>query len=316
MKYSYKNIINGFVKKSLSNLKTLLVIARNLFRQDIETIIKVFSFVPPGHFYSPFPSIKDIRKNEDRIFHDFPRKIAGIDLNENKQWAMFNVFSEYYKELPFKDYKSKDLRYYYQNGSYGYSDAICLYSMIRHARPERIIEVGSGFSSCVILDTNELFFKEAIKTSFIEPYPDLLMSLIKKDDLGKITLIPKKLQDVELDFFRSLEKNDILLIDSSHVSKIDSDVNYLIFKVLPILSSGVYIHCHDIVYPFEYPREWVYQGRAWNEAYLLRAFLQYNSSFEIVFFNSFLELLFPERFQDQMPLCLQNLGGSLWMRKL
>lgn len=289
---------------------------RNIFRLDIETIIKVFSFVPPGHFHSPFPSIKDIRTNEDRIFNSFPQKIAGIDLNENKQWAVFNKFSEYYKELPFNDYKSKNIRYFYQNGSYGYSDAICLYSMIRYAMPERIIEAGSGFSSCVILDTNELFFKEAIKTSFIEPYPDLLMSLIKKDDLKKITLIPKKLQDVKLDLFMSLEKNDILLIDSTHVSKIDSDVNYLFFKVLPSLNSGVYIHFHDIIYPFEYPKEWVYQGKAWNEAYLLRAFLQYNKSFEIVFFNSLLEFSYPERFKDHMPLCLQNMGGSLWIKKL
>jgi|ERR1041384_1342521 hypothetical protein len=41
-------------------------------------------------------------------------------------------------------------------------------------------------------------------------------------------------------------------------------------KVAP----GVYVHFHDVCFPFEYPEEWMCQGRAWNEAYLLRAFLQ------------------------------------------
>jgi hypothetical protein len=71
-----------------------------------------------------------------------------------------------------------------------------------------------------------------------------------------------------------------------------------------------------VFYPFEYPREWVYEGRAWNEDYILRAFLQYNTAFEIVFFMSYLAQFHRAALESCMPLCLENPGGNLWIRKL
>jgi hypothetical protein len=218
--------------------------------------------------------------------------------------------------MPFGDNKRNQLRYFFINPAYSYSDAIILYSVLRHTQPKRVIEVGSGYSSCVTLDVNELFFDNKIECTFIEPYPELLLNLIKEQDKQFIKIIPEKLQDVDPAIFASLEENDVLFIDSTHVSKVNSDVNYAIFNILPSLKRGVYIHFHDIFYPFEYPRQWIYEGRAWNETYLLHAFLQYNSAFEIFFFNTFLEHYKEELFAKDMPLCLQNRGGSIWLRKI
>jgi hypothetical protein len=44
-------------------------------------------------------------------------------------------------------------------------------------------------------------------------------------------------RDIEPEMFASIF-NDILFIDSTHVSKVGSDVNYLVFEVLPELQSG------------------------------------------------------------------------------
>ncbi len=207
------------------------------------------------------------------------------------------------------------MRYFFDNPAYSYSDAIVLYSMIRHLNPKMIIEVGSGYSSCVTLDTNELFFNSSIICKFIEPYPDLLLSLVKDQDKERITIFPSRLQDIELKEFEDLGRNDILFIDSTHVSKVNSDVNRLLFEILPRLAPGVHIHFHDIFYPFEYPMRWVYEGRAWNEQYLLRAFLEYNRAYRIVFMNSFLERFNKDAFKKYMPLCLKNTGGSIWIEK-
>jgi predicted O-methyltransferase YrrM len=270
---------------------------------------------PPGHFYSPLPSISEVRENEESIFRT-PRELPAVDLNEEEQLQLFEIFKEYYKDLPFKDEQTDGLRYYFNNPNYSYSDAICLYAMIRHAKPRRVIEIGSGYSSCVTLDTNELFSAGTIACTFIEPYPELLLSLIKDTDKEVVNIISTKLQEVSLEQFSALQENDILFIDSTHVTKVNSDVNYIFFEILPSLNSGVYIHFHDIFYPFEYPKEWIYEGRAWNEDYLLRAFLQYNSRFRIVFFNTFLEHFFAEKFIADMPLCMKNTGGSIWLRKI
>ena len=95
-----------------------------------------------------------------------------------------------------------------------------------------------------------------------------------------------------------------------------SDVNYLIFEILPALKPGVLVHIHDILYPFEYPEEWVLkEKRSWNESYLLRAFLQYNSAFEIVYWNNFAWHQMHEDLGRLMPLCLENEGGSIWLRR-
>jgi hypothetical protein len=167
----------------------------------------------------------------------------------------------------------------------------------------------------VTLDTNELFFGGTIKISFIEPHPELLLSLINEPDKNKQRIISSRLQDVDLSEFASLEANDILFIDSTHVSKINSDVNRIFFDILPNLSSGVHVHFHDIFFPFEYPKDWVYEGRALNESYLLRAFLQYNNAFRIILMNTFMMRFHVPFFKEKMPLCLKDPGGSIWIRR-
>ncbi len=284
---------------------------------ELEELKKMAGIFPLGHFYSPVPNLDEIKKFEASIWPSSPpRKIDGVDLNEEGQLKLLNEFSSFYGELPFADEKSEGLRYYYENSAFSYTDAIMLYSMIRFAKPRRIIEVGSGYSSCVTLDTNDLFFNGQIATTFIEPYPDLLYSLIKEGDREKIKVLPVRLQDVPLEEFDVLNRDDILFIDSTHVSKVNSDVNYIFFKILPRLKSGVIIHFHDVFIGFEYPKPWVYEGRAWNEDYILRAFLEYNNAFKVLYFNAFMGSFSEEYYREHMPLCLKNKGGSLWLQKL
>jgi hypothetical protein len=272
-------------------------------------------FVPAGHFYSPIPSLEELARDAAVVFAAPPRTLPGLDLREDEQLALLRSFVPYYGEMPFTATRAPGLRYFFENPAYSYSDAILLHCMIRHLRPARIIEVGSGYSSCVTLDTNERFFDNRIATTFIEPYPELLFSLSTPEDRTRMRVLGSRLQDVDLAEFAALEPGDILFVDSTHVSKVHSDVNRLVFQILPSLKPGVHVHVHDIFYPFEYPRHWFEEGRAWNEAYLLRAFLQFNSAFRVVLMNTFMEHFHPGWFQAHMPLCLKNPGGSIWIER-
>jgi hypothetical protein len=271
---------------------------------------------PPGHFYSPIPSIKEIKSKEENIFNNIPSKIPVVNLNEREQIQLLHKLKKYYGDQPFGAHKKVNLRYFFENPNYSYGEAIILYCMIRYTQPKKVIEVGSGYSSCVILDTNELFFDNAISCTFIDPYPQLLQSLAKNGDRERIEIIPENIQDINKDKFWELSAGDILFIDSPHVSKVNSDVNHIFFEILPCIKSGVYIHFHDIIYPFEYPKEWIYQGRAWNEVYLLRAFLQYNNAFRIQFFNSFIAHFYKDILANAMPTCMKNPGTSIWLQKI
>jgi predicted O-methyltransferase YrrM len=266
---------------------------------------------PPGQFYSAVPSHED----RERALRAPERPIEGIEFHDREQMRLLNELVAFYRDCPFTDSKSPSLRYYYENPSYSYTDAIMLYCLIRHLRPHRIVEVGSGFSSCVMMDTNDLFFSGRIELTFVEPYPQLLKSVMRRED-SRHRMLSKPLQDVDLDLFRSLEANDIVFIDSSHVSKTGSDVNTVFFDVLPMLRPGVFIHFHDIFWQFEYPAAWIREGRAWNEAYVLRAFLEFNQSFSVALFSSYLHHQHPAWFQKHMPLCLKNPGGSLWIHRV
>ena len=272
------------------------------------------TWVEPGHFYSPIPSLARIQQREDLIFAPAPSELIGLDLNPEGQVMLVNALKAYYSEHPYAEAPRPGVRYFYPNEMFSMGDALALYCMLRHFKPKRVIEVGSGFSSAVILDTNELFFDDQIVCTFIEPYPDRLLGLLRPDEPADVTLYQQEVQDVPLEIYGELEENDVLFIDSSHVSKIDSDVNHLIFNVLPLLRPGTLIHFHDIFHPFEYPKAWIYEGRAWNEGYLLRAFLTNNPHYRVRLFNSYLHQFYREEVVADMPAW--TFGGSLWLQKL
>ncbi len=279
----------------------------------------------PGHFYSPIPDLDEVKARESAIF-SISRTLPGIELHEDRQLALLETFAEYYADMPFTEDASGENLYQLNNAFFSYSDGIFLYCMMRHLQPRRIIEVGSGWSSALMLDVNRIFFGHRIHLEFIEPHPERLLALLGSSGVGPTedgsegrgghALHRQPVQDVALTTFGQLQENDILFIDSSHVSKVGSDVNRIIFEVLPSLNAGVYIHFHDVFAGFEYKKNWIYGGTNLNESYVLRAFLQYNDAFEIVMFNSFLETFHPQALAAALPLAVKKgWSGSLWLRK-
>ncbi|MCF8406041.1 MAG: class I SAM-dependent methyltransferase [Bacteroidales bacterium] len=291
-----------------SNIFGKVAYANKLFMST-----RKFCFVPPGHYYSPIVDT-DVAKKQESAIWSGKEEVKGVDLNVKEQKALIKDFEQYYSELPFEDDESEKFRYYFKNTYYTYTDGIMLYSMMRHFDPAHIVEVGSGFSSAMMLDVKDKFGLKT-KLSFIEPYPDRLYSLLSEKDKKENDVIVKDIQSVPLDFFKSLKKNDFLFIDSTHISKTGSDVNYLFFEVLPVLQKGVIIHVHDVFSSFEYPKEWVYQGRSWNEDYLLRAFLMFNPSFKIKLFSHFMHTHYSDVFKN-LPLCYKNTGGNIWIERI
>jgi Methyltransferase domain len=268
-------------------------------------------YVAPGHFYSPIPGIEDI----ERAITAAPASYNGIDLREDRQLALLEKLSQYYAEIPFPAEKNEQFRFAFHNPSYSWGDAIILFCMIRELKPRRILEIGSGHTSALILDTNERYFRGAIDCTFLEPHPELLFSLLRPREDRETRVIPQKLQDVDLTLFDVLRAGDILFVDSSHVVKAGSDCQLLFSDILPRLNPGTFIHFHDVFDRFEYPAEWLREGRGWNEQYMLRAFLQFNNEFRIKLFTSYLVARHREWVERHMPNCLRNPGAQIWIER-
>lgn len=232
-----------------------------------------------GHFYSPFPSDKDIDQAIElkRSFQFRPQDNIN-KFSEDLHFTLNKILSEGNSLLP-KLLAMPNSLYPKESRQFTLADALILFCVILENNPKKIIEIGSGHSSAFMVDVRN-FLNFNFEITCIEPFPTRLRETLG-NRINEIQLREVPVQEVEKEFWNYLDENCMIFIDSSHVSKAGSDVNHIFFNILPNLSKGTVIHVHDIFSGFEYPEKWLREGRAWNEAYLLRAFLMFNDAFEI-----------------------------------
>lgn len=275
---------------------------------------RVPMWVPPGHFYSPIVDPHVVREYYDRSWGCGDIGDIDIDINLMRKFWFDNI--ESFSNIKFDEVRGRG-RYFSDNPTFSYADGIVLRAMIHALKPKRIIEIGSGFSTACMLDTrDELKVGEWFELTCIEPYPELLMSLLRPADAENVRVLESMVQSVTIDEFKELVDGDILFIDSTHVMKTGSDVHYELFSILPALASGVVVHFHDIFRGFEYPPDWVLNKNfSWNECYVIRALLM-SGRYQVIFFNDMFGLSQRELIEQTCPMYLKNTGGSLWLRKL
>lgn len=270
----------------------------------------------PFNFYdSPYLSKTELTDYESNIdmWESVPQ---DIDLNAEGQAYRLQNHKEYFIEFQKALYEMPgELRYTEDNDMFSLPDAMLLHGMIREKRPKHIIEIGSGYSTFVMLDTMEYFTKEDCAVTCIEPYPDRLLSRLKSGDSEKIRICPQFVQSVPLETFQTLEAGDILFIDSSHVAKTGGDVLWELCYILPSLKPGVIIHIHDMFYPFVYPSGWLQEGRAYNEAFVVRALLMNSSQYDILIWNDMMLKEYPQEFLQNWCREYPAYGVSLWLQK-
>jgi predicted O-methyltransferase YrrM len=254
-------------------------------------------YVRSGHFYSPVNSPTDVERALS-----WGDDLPGVDLRADEQVALFRELVPLFDDVPQRRYRPA-------NGMYDAADALVYQALVRRLKPRRVIEVGGGFSTAMLLDTAE-HFVPGLEATCVEPYPDRLRMLLRPED--KVDLIAAPVQEVPVKTFTALEPGDILFIDSTHVAKAGSDVVWLFCRVLPRLANGVVVHVHDVFWPFDYPAEWLREGRSWNEDYLLHAFLCHNEAWRIELFSSWLWQHHPELVPRELRA---DQPGSIWLRR-
>jgi hypothetical protein len=240
---------------------------------------------------------------------------GGVDFNRPLQQhylsEIFPRFQEEYNQLP--HFRPADWtvnpRFFLDNDAFNSVDALAYWAMIRFHQPRQIIEVGSGHST--LLGAQALEKNGGGRLVAIDPYP---RRFIKEARAG-VDLITKQVQEVPLDVFRSLERDDILFVDSSHVVRVGGDANFLFLEVLPRLKPGVLVHVHDIHFPFDYPSELIVDRNVyWTEQYLLHAYLIGNAAIEVVFGSRYCAHSFPNETRLAFPDNGRLRGASFWMR--
>jgi hypothetical protein len=281
-----------------------------------------FQVARDADYYSPLPSVTRLKANAARW--NRPSALRGIEYDVDvMKSALADLLSCYLLEfLSYPDYSQvKQMGF---GPGYTAVDALTLYVMIRHLKPRRYIEVGSGVSTyyCSMAAARNAADGHPMEITCIEPYPYEKLSTIPG-----IQVLPQKVEDIDPAVFGQLQENDVLFIDSSHILRIDGDVPFLYLEVLPTLNVGVVTHIHDIPYPFNspYPPElWVFGQEwpmFWNEPMMLQAFLAFNKNFKICMSTPLIRY-FDEAFLRQaIPIYESvaqnpNTFSSIWLKRV
>jgi len=279
-------------------------------RKDLYTFWQIHgASIYPNDYISPLPDLTHLDES------DWPRAFdaAGLDYGADGQARLLaDVFPRYIQECRYPSEPTGNDAEFHKNPMFGSVDAEVLYCLVRHHRPRRIIEVGSGFSTRMIAsacnqNAKELGWRTLVTA--IDPVPRASLSALA----GVVEHDRRPVEDVPKEYFDSLNHDDILFIDSSHIVRPGGDVVYLYLEILPRLKPGVMIHVHDIFLPLDYPRDIIFDNHWFlTEQYLLHAFLLYNNAFKIVWASKYMM-----RTQESlMNACFGTTGGSsLWLRR-
>ncbi|MCK4663287.1 MAG: class I SAM-dependent methyltransferase [Bacteroidales bacterium] len=280
----------------------------SIISKIIFTKIGVFPII--DHYYEPLFNHKRL-KYSLRL----DRQLNGIDFNISEQLSLLKKFN-YNDELKeIGNLPENKLTFSFSKGPFGPGDTEYLYNIIRLLKPKKIIEIGSGHSTLI---TQHALTKNSIENKIyhyehicIEPYENLWLEKLP------IRVIRKLVEDVDINFFKQLNENDILFIDSSHIIRPQGDVLFEYLQILPSLNNGVIVHIHDIFTPKDYPNEWIINGNLfWNEQYLLESFLSLNNSYKIIGALNYIKHNYYNELAEKCPMLTKDREpGSFWIKK-
>ncbi|MBP1178476.1 class I SAM-dependent methyltransferase [Methylobacterium sp. PvR107] len=194
------------------------------------------------------------------------------------------------------------------NYSFPEYDAFIVHCLVRHLKPKRIIELGSGMSTRVLVDAGNRNQTPPSITCVDKYTFDSTKAVLGQ--LG-VKFLDQDITAISMELYEALEENDVLFIDSSHVLKNFGDVELEFMMILPTLKPGVVVHVHDIFLPYNYPSDWIIDWKCvLTEQQVLAAYLHDNARVEILAanaYNSARGICVPEEIEYKA-------GGSFWFK--
>jgi hypothetical protein len=300
----------GGLRTSQLHQSRALVSAYKLFRRLLE---KLGLQVVVKTFYSPIPVLSSLPES----VWERKSELAGIEFDLERQLHFLETeLAPYLAEFAAPEKPTgRANEFFLENGSYGPVDADLLHAVVRHARPSRIVELGSGYTTLVIAAACRLNEREGARVDYrvFDPFPSVASPGLP----GLTELSTKRAEDLPPELFRELRGGDLLVVDTTHTVKLHGDVNHIVLDILPTVGEGTIVHFHDVFLPWEYPRVWAEDyGLFWSEQYLLQAFLALNAEFEVVCAANALVREYPDRLASVVRSWRPGATpGAFWIRR-
>lgn len=295
-------------------LATLIRLAHKVLWADPEIRRRIQARkvnIVPANFYSDIPLVDEIHasfeyREADRAVYD-----AGLFDREALQQFLEQLYG-YADEFdpPLEGDRENPAGFFWKNPAFSYCDAMAYYCMIRHFKPDHIVEIGSGFSTLVA--DHALKKNGSGKLTLIEPYPMAFLKTLESVE----TVIESFVQDIPVDtLVRLIESCGIWFIDSTHTVKIGSDCLYLYLRVMPAVKKDIIVHTHDVYLPFGPPKNRALEKHIyWTEQYLLYAYMLDNPKIEMLFGSYYAHQVLRPAAARLMANKYPSGGASIWYK--
>jgi Methyltransferase domain len=267
--------------------------------------VRLGVYILPAHYYVSEPNIIELERTVDLWAK--PSAMSGVDVDLDEQIDnLRRVCAPFQKEFYGNPHYRHAVNQPFGSGrsrTFGYIEAQVLHAVIRHYKPARLIEIGGGVPTYCTYQAMSMNRRDTgvdVHITCIEPYP---IDMIKNMDgiSDNFELIARPIQAVPLEYFTQLRANDIVFVDSNHVVRSGSEVNYIVLEILPIIPKGVLVHFHDIYLPYDYDRDVLRNFIHPNETALVAAFLACNTRYKILFALSMLHYERRQEMQSVLP---------------
>jgi hypothetical protein len=282
--------------------------------RDVPSLADKWGYhVRPIHYYDPLPDFRTLKREQLERRRSFPGIAFDIPAQARRIEELASRFGAELRRI------DDEKQFPFSNEYFAGHDAAVYFALVRDLKPRRIVEIGAGYSTRIAARALEANQREGSPGTLtvIEPYPEPRLT----ESGVSMELIVQPVERADPAVFDGLGRNDILFIDSSHALRTGGDVAFEFLELLPRLRGGVWVHVHDIFFPFDYPPEWVLERRlAFNEQYLLEAFLDFNEAFVPAVCNYWLAHDYPETLQRLLPWASTPAGetargASFWMAR-
>ena len=282
---------------------TLKRALKNRLKRGMRTLFEVSQHfgldVLPRHFYSEVPDVRALRRNGEWKLARTMLGVKGADLDSQFAFVERCCAEDRVRRLAQNDIHRDACKVNGEPG-FGPTDAEFLYTFVSEMQPWKVVQVGCGVSTAVLLRAvaeNTGYRPEIV---CIEPYPTAFLRRADRD--GSIQLVTERAQSVPLDVLTDLGSDGFLFVDSTHTVQPGSEVNRLVFEVLPRLQAGSLVHFHDVYFPYDYQRGLLDDELFFcNESALLHAFLINNQSFQILASMSMIHYHDSSRLRRSLP---------------
>lgn len=308
--------MNSMLKHTLKTLTSSLWASI-----DSRRAMQKYGFqIIPCNYYSNTPSIEDIEQSFEYRSIDPQQAPYLATLNANDivlgQWLeRMDPFAHEF-DRPKADDEDCPKGYFWNNTQFSHSDAMAYYCMLRTIKPNKVLEIGCGFSTLIAHEAiakNICTERTNAHITCIEPYPRPFMAPMAA--AGKIELVQRTAQSLTPEWVNShLSDGDVLFIDSTHTVKSGSDCMHLYLRVLPFIEKKIYIHVHDIFLPFGMPKSWALDNQIfWTEQHLLLALIAGRPNVGFIFGSTYHEHFTRSKLDSFMRGQAASGGGSFWL---